>query len=263
VSASEATLVAPSIQPVPAAPRRVRPRATAPLRRTNLSAAISDRIAEQIVSGRLSPGSRLESERELCDLYGVGRSSIREAIKALESRGLVEGRQGEGRFVKTPDLSGMVQMPSVPVTVSESEVRYLYEARRIVEPAMCALAAERASSRDLGATRRLLLRHELAITAGNYGGVEDTAFHLKLAAMAGNPLLAHLLEAILQVLHNTREPALHSAGGLQFSLLGHWAVLAAMERRNADEAGQAMVAHLEKAERSALEIVARRAPTRV
>ena len=134
-----------------AAPRARRARAAAgagglgPVRRTNLSAAIADRIAENIAQGKLPAGSRLQSERELSDLFGVGRSSIREAIKALESRGLVEGRQGEGRFVRAQDLSGLVQPPAGPLSVTEREVAQLYEARRIVEPAMAGLAAERAS----------------------------------------------------------------------------------------------------------------------
>jgi DNA-binding FadR family transcriptional regulator len=240
-------------------PGEPRTRASAIVRRTNLSAAIADRIAEQIVSGKLRPGTRLQSERELCDLYGVGRSSIREAVKALESRGLVAGKQGEGRYVRAPDLTGLVQPPSVPVSVTENEVRYLYEARRIVEPAMCALAAARGSARDIAAARRLLERHERRIAEGSYGGAEDTAFHMRLAVMAENPLLARLLEAILVVLHTTREPALRSTGGLQFSLAGHWEVMQAVAAHDADAARAAMLAHLLRAERSAVEIVRRRA----
>lgn len=226
-----------------------------PVRRTNLSAAIAERIADQITQGKLPPGSRLQSERELSDLFGVGRSSIREAIKALESRGLVEGRQGEGRFVRAQHVAGLVQAPSGPVAVSEREVEQLYEARKIVEPGMAALAAERATSRDLAVARRLLDRHEERVVAGRYGGLEDSAFHARLAAMADNPLLARLLEAILQVLHATREPALRSAQGLHFSLDGHWEVLRAVEARDPAAAHAAMLAHLGRAQSLAVEVV--------
>jgi GntR family transcriptional repressor for pyruvate dehydrogenase complex len=241
--------------------RRARPRvaiddpALRPVRRTNLSAAIAERIAEQITQGKLPPGSRLQSERELSDLFGVGRSSIREAIKALESRGLVEGRQGEGRFVRAQDVAGLVQSPAGPVSVTQREVEQLYEARKIVEPGMAALAAQRASARELAAARRLLERHEERVAAGKYGGLEDSAFHARLAGMADNPLLARLLEAILQVLHATREPALRSAQGLQFSLAGHWDVLRAIEAHDVDAASAAMLAHLGRAQTLAVEVV--------
>ena len=226
-----------------------------PVRRTNLSAEIADRIAEQIALGKLNAGSRLQSERELSGHFGVGRSSVREAIKALESRGLVEGRQGERRFVRAQEVSGLIQAPSGPVSVSEHEMRQLYEARSIVEPGMTALAAQRASSRDLAAARRLLQRHEQKVTDGKYGGTDDSAFHMKLAAMADNPLLARLLEAILEILHAAREPALRSAHGLHISLAGHWDVLHAVEAHDPDAAREATLVHLDRAQQLAVDVV--------
>lgn len=226
-----------------------------PVRRTNLSAAIADRIAEQIALGKLQAGSRLQSERELSDLFSVGRSSIREAIKSLESRGLVEGRQGEGRFVRAQEVSGLIQPPAGPLSVSEREMQQLYEARGIVEPGMAALAAERALTRDLTAARRLLERHEARVHDGNYGGADDNAFHLKVAAMANNPLLARLLGAVLDVLHAAREPALRSAQGLRISLAGHWDVLRALEAQDPEAARQAMLVHLGRARQLAVDVV--------
>jgi GntR family transcriptional repressor for pyruvate dehydrogenase complex len=226
-----------------------------PVRRTNLSAAIADRIAEKIVGGKMPPGSRLQSERELSDLFGVGRSSIREAIKALESRGLVEGRQGEGRFVRAQNVAGLVQTLAGPVSVTEREVAQLYEARKIVEPGMAALAAGRAGARDLAAARRLLERHQEKVVAGKYGGAEDTAFHMKVAAMGDNPLLSRLLEAMLHILHATREPALRSAPTLRISLDGHWRILEAIENHDVEAAKQAAFDHLDRAQELALNVV--------
>ncbi len=238
---------------------RARPMADAaslgPVRRMNLSAAIADRIAESIAQGKLPAGSRLQSERELSDRFGVGRSSIREAIKTLESRGLVEGRQGEGRFVRAQDLAGLVQPPAGPLSVTEREVAQLYEARRIIEPGMAALAAERAAKRDLAAVRRMLERHEERVNAGTYGGAEDTAFHLKIAAMAENGLLARLLDAVFQALHAIREPALRSSPAIKLSLEGHWRVLEALEAHDPEAAQRASLEHLDRARRLALDVV--------
>lgn len=223
-----------------------------PVRRTNLSAAIANRISAQIAQGRLVPGSRLQSERELSDLYGVGRSSIREAIKALESRGLVEGRQGEGRFVRAQDVAGLVNTPSGPVSLSTRDVEQLYEARKIVEPGMAALAAQRSSTRELAAMQRLLDRHQQQVEAGRYGSAEDTVFHMRLAAMADNPLLARLLEAVLQVLDAVRESAFLSARGLRYTLAGHREILYALESGDAATARQTMLDHLDRAQQVAV-----------
>jgi GntR family transcriptional repressor for pyruvate dehydrogenase complex len=226
-----------------------------PVRRVNVSAEIADRIAEQIERGELPPGSRLRSERELSDLYQVGRSSVREAIKSLESRGLVEGRQGEGRFVRALDLAGIVQTPSGPVAVTEADIRQLYEARLIVEPAMTALAAQRAARRDLTALRRLLARDEALLAKGTYGGVEDNAFHMQIAALAQNPLLEKLLDAMLRVLHAHREPALRSGPPRPLTLDGHRAILAALESGDPEHARHAMIDHLARARETAVEII--------
>jgi GntR family transcriptional repressor for pyruvate dehydrogenase complex len=225
------------------------------LRRVNVSAEIARRIAEQIERGELTPGSRLRSERELSDLYGVGRSTIREAIKTLESRGLVEGRQGEGRFVRALQLSGIVQTPSGPVVVSEQEIRQLYEVRLIVEPAMAALAARRARRRDIVAVQRMLAQHAKLLERGRYGGAEDNAFHLRLAAMAENPLLSRLLEAVLHVLHTHREPALRAGPPRTLSLEGHRAILAAVAAGDAEGARAAMIEHLSRARETAVSII--------
>lgn len=229
-----------------------------PVRRVNLSSEIAGRIAGQIERGDLPPGSRLQSERELSDLFQVGRSSIREAIKALESRGLVEGRQGEGRFVRALDLSGIVRTPAGPVAVSESEIRQLYEARLIVEPGMAILAAQRAQRRDLAAAARMLDRHQALLERGAYGGSEDNVFHLHLAAAADNPLLAKLLEAVLHVLHAHREPALRSGPNRLLTLDGHRAILAAIEARDPGGARDAMVEHLARARETAVSIILQR-----
>jgi GntR family transcriptional repressor for pyruvate dehydrogenase complex len=100
-----------------------------------------------------------------------------------------------------------------------------------------------------------LERHEERVRAGSYGGAEDTAFHLRIAAMADNALLARLLEAVLQALHTIREPALRSAPSLQLSLQGHWRLLEALEARDAQAAHDAALAHLDRARQLALDVV--------
>src|SRR5215212_4211942 len=91
-----------------------RPDALRPLRRRTLSEEIAAILAEQIARGHLKPGARLRSERDLSEAFAVSRSSVREAIKTLESRGLVQGRHGGGTFVCRQGLEALVRVPSGP-----------------------------------------------------------------------------------------------------------------------------------------------------
>src|SRR5215216_5753981 len=215
-----------------------RPAALRPLRRRNLSEEIAAILAEQIARGHLKPGARLRSEREMSEAFAVSRSSVREAIKSLESRGIVEGRQGGGTFVRSQGLDTLVRVPAGPVCVTEAEVRSLYEVRELLDPGIARLAAQRATAADVAALRRLLERHQRQVDQGRYGSSEDTRFHLRLARIAGNPVLLRLLEGVMHMLAAVREPALRAASnaGVRFSLQAHWQIVCAVEARDPDGA---------------------------
>jgi GntR family transcriptional repressor for pyruvate dehydrogenase complex len=233
------------------------PETLRPLRRRNLSHEIASVLAEQIARGHLKPGERLRSERDLSEAFAVSRSSVREAIKTLESRGLVEGRQGGGTFVRSQGLETLVQVPAGPVSVTEAEVRYLYEVREMLDPGIARLAAERATTADVAALSRLLERHERRVAAGRYGSEEDTQFHLRLARISGNPVLLRLLEGVMRLLAEVREPALRAASnaGVRFSLEAHWQIVRAVESRDPDRAAAAAIDHHERALSTALAVV--------
>ncbi len=235
-----------------------------PVRRRNLSRAIADALAEEIARGRLKPGERLPSERDLSDAFAVGRSSVREAIKTLESRGLVEGRQGEGTFVRSLSLAALVQVPPVPVSVGETEVRRLFEVRTLLEPGIARLAAERVTNADIVALRRLLERQERLIAGGRYGSEDDARFHLRIARITGNPVFTRLLDGVMRLLADVREPALRAAttAGRRVNLAGHWEILGALEARDPVRAATCALRHLDGAEATALQILREQAPSR-
>src|SRR4051812_19173444 len=147
--------------------------------------------------GRLKPGERLRSERELSVTYDMSRASVREAIRTLESRGLVEGRHGRGTFVRAPSLEALVQIPAGPVPVTEEGVRQLHQVRDLLEPGIARYAAERASTAEIAALRRLMERQQTQGESTGYTSDDDTRFHLKLAQMSDNPLLVRLIEGVM------------------------------------------------------------------
>ena len=237
--------------------RRSRNGALRPVRRRNLSQAVAEALAEEIAQGRLKPGERLRSERDLSAAFDVGRSSVREAIKALESRGLVEGRHGEGTFVRPQGLETLVRVPSGPVAVTEAEVRHLFEVRELLEPGIARLAAARARPAEINALRRMLERAERLVKAGGYTGEHDARFHVRVARITGNPVLIRLLEGIMRLLGEVRGPAFRSAraAGWHTRLDGHWQIVRALEVHDADAAAAAASQHLAGALATALAMI--------
>jgi GntR family transcriptional regulator, transcriptional repressor for pyruvate dehydrogenase complex len=228
-----------------------------PIRRRNVSQEVVERLASEIGQGRLKPGERLRSERDLSETYAVSRSSVREAIKTLESRGLVEGRQGKGTFVRTLGLETLIQLPAAPMLVNETAVRQLFEVRDLLEPGIARAAATRARPGDIAAIRRMLERHEERAEQGKFTSDDDARFHLRLARLTDNPVLIRLLEAVMSLLAVVREPALRAAAeaGMRVKLSPHWDILQAVEARDPDAAAVRMSQHLANARETAIRVI--------
>lgn len=213
-----------------------------PIRATRVSAQIVAQFRALIADQRLQPGDRLPAERDLARILGVGRSTIREAMRALESLHIVETRGGQGTFLVASD----VPLTILPGTaLSPGAHAALLEARRLVEPQIAALAAQRATPEELAAARDILASQAAAVAAGGMGTDADAAFHALLCEMARNPVLCQLRESLDDTLRRSRE-AIHAVPTRPLaSLREHEVVLAALEARDAGRAEQAMKAHLQ------------------
>ena len=159
----------------------------------NLSGAIVERIATEIRSGRLAPGSRLPTEQELMAAMGVSRTVIREAVAALRAEGLVRTRQGSGAFVATDASRGAFRIDADGLS-SIGDVLEVMELRLAIEVEAAALAAERITPDRLVPIGRALKAIEAAIRRGEGAITEDFAFHRAIADASGNPRFAQLLE---------------------------------------------------------------------
>jgi DNA-binding FadR family transcriptional regulator len=155
---------------------------------------IAERLAADIRAGRLVPGQRLPSERELARRLEVGRASVREAIGALGVRGVVETRPGSGSFVAADALERLA--PSGELPVHDAGPFDLLETRRLLEPGVAALAAAR-GRRDPEA-ERLLDAMDVAEAERDRAGWNDgdRRFHRQLAALTANPVLLGLADHV-------------------------------------------------------------------
>jgi GntR family transcriptional regulator, transcriptional repressor for pyruvate dehydrogenase complex len=168
------------------------------LRRSPLVEQAIDRLGEQITSGAWPVGARLPSETTLAAELGVGRSTIREAIRALASTGMVESRQGAGTFVR----AAVAVEPGLETRLRRAAMLDVYEVRHAFELQAARLAASRRDDDDLAnLDRTLRLRQEAFAVARDAAFVEaDLAFHHAVVDAAHNPVLSELFASFTSAL---------------------------------------------------------------
>jgi len=219
------------------------------VRRTKASREIVVQVREMIAGGHLKAGDRLPPERELSQLLGVGRSTLREAIRVLESLGLVDVRAGEGTFLAEGDAA-ITQGNLPPELFSKWSTQLnLFELRTVLEPGLAGLAARRATSDHLTKMHGVLEAQAAQVRHGESGTDEDATFHELIAEATRNPALVHLMKHLAKSLWETRDPSLQRDGRPARSLRENRAILAAIEGRNPTLAARRMQAHIRSLER--------------
>ena len=154
------------------------------------------KIKDMILSGELKPGDRLSPEKELSDLLGLSRSSLREAVKALEIIRVLDVRRGDGTYVTSLEPGLLLEAMAFVVDIhQDSSVLELFEVRRILEPSAAALAAARITSEDVARLRGLVT------DVGKHTSIDDLVshdmqFHRLISELSGNSYLASLVDGL-------------------------------------------------------------------
>lgn len=203
------------------------------LRGARLHEGIVLRLRDLIRQGELRHGSRLPPERALAEQFGVGRSSVREAIRSLELQGLVVTRRGSGSFVNTRSLDAVTTL--LAPGNGSGGLEDIFEMRHLLEPQIAALAARRATAGDIERLAAILEEQQRQIREGETGVDADTEFHFTLATATHNPALVKVVNAIEDVLRRSRDRYLQQAGRPERSLHSHHEILAMV--RAGDDAG--------------------------
>ncbi len=215
-----------------------------PVRRSRIYEHIVDQIHALIREGRWAPGDQIPPERELAERFRVSRTSVREALRALEMQGIIESRQGGGTFVRSADTEALVPPLAAAILRGRREMAEVLEVRELIEPGIARLAAMRATPEAVAELEQTLERQRDAIAHDRPFVDEDTAFHYTLARAADNHILLRLHNVILDVLRESRQTYLHVRDRPQMSLRGHEAILAAVRLNDGDAAQRASLAHI-------------------
>jgi GntR family transcriptional repressor for pyruvate dehydrogenase complex len=229
-----------------------------PIPRTRLPDEIVRRITTFVLDAGLRPGDRMPSERELMTKLGVGRSSLREAVKTLSAVGVVRVKGGEGMFVADGTTSLVAKPIAWGLLVGEHGTQEVIEARCTVEVAMAGMAACRAVPDDVAALEARLADMRSAIAQPEVYTSNDAAFHLEIARIAGNAILRHVLDTLRHVIRvwMRRTFTGYSEAMRLQSYNEHAPIVDAIRRHDPSAARGAMAAHLDAAAARLLKTIA-------
>lgn len=215
------------------------------VRASRLYEQIVQQVEESIQKGALKTGDKLPAEREMAEQFGVSRTAVREAVKALREKGLVEAFPGRGTFIMESTSHTMRLSLDRMLKTSQGEAStYLAEVREIVEPEIAAMAAARAGGEDLAAMRESVAVMDESKRDPDAYIEADLDFHLALAEAAANPIILSLIDSIVGLLREQRMGIFQVEGGPERGQYHHKKILEAVEHRDPGGAREAMKAHM-------------------
>jgi GntR family transcriptional repressor for pyruvate dehydrogenase complex len=166
------------------------------LSKSKIYEEIAEQIKGNILSGKLVPGEKLPSSKELAERFQVGMSTVREALSALKAMGLIETRQGEGSFVKQIKSADLIMPTFSSLLMNKQTLTDLLEARKALEVSNAAIAAEKRTQEDLQNLNDILSVMSSSLGDETIGEQSDVKFHLTLAGATHNAIMVRLLETI-------------------------------------------------------------------
>ena len=212
----------------------------------HLTSSLLSLFKRLIAEGVLSPGDRLPAERELAEMVGVSRSSLRQALKVLEMMGVIDQRVGSGTRLNPADASILEEPLEFLILLQGITFDELMEARLIVEPELAARAATRATEADRQALERAIHRMEAGAEGTDSFVESDLEFHRVVSAASGNRVCSMLftvvhqsLEALIRFTSARAEPG--------HTIRFHRRILQAIREGDAEAARQRMREHIEDA----------------
>ncbi len=219
------------------------------IRRSKVYEEVAKQL-ERLILKKLQPGDKLPAERELAEMFGVSRSSIRDAIRSLELVGLVEPRQGAGTVVREVSAESLVN--PLTTVLARQQISELLDFRKMLEPPLAARAATHASVEEITEMEEILRRQDDKVRRGELAIEEDSEFHYNVAMASDNSVVLKVLDVLMDLLRETRERALQVEGRPQKSLAGHRRILMAIKRRDPAAAEDAMRRHIQDVEKIVL-----------
>ena len=212
---------------------------------------IVQQIRTLIEEGKLKRNDHLPSERDLSETFRVSRTTVREAIRTLESMKLLQSRQGNGTYVVASSEESLIHPLAVALFNEKDDIRDIFYIRKIIEPHVAELAAENATPQEIEEMERILQQQEESIGHGENIIETDSAFHNLMVKATTNRVMERLIAALIDLLKQSREKYLTEDENYERatrSLEGHQRILSAVKKGDGDAARKSMLSHLEDIE---------------
>ncbi|WP_342042703.1 FadR/GntR family transcriptional regulator [Bacillus sp. OTU2372] len=216
-----------------------------PVSSKKLYMQIYNQILSEIQSGAFKIGDKLPAERELCEMFGVSRAPIRQALSALELNGIIYSRQGEGVYVKSNQLA---TDQSFFKSITPEDI---VEARMNIEPLIVKFAAQRATDEDIEELRSTIKQMEDETRAGVYVPETDEKLHCGIAKASHNDLFINIMAAIINAMKQQemwkfiRDRTVTRPDYRDVNFREHQLLIKAIEDRNEEEAVKIMTNHMQ------------------
>lgn len=221
-----------------------------PIVRRKLSDEIFVRLKQMIISGELSTGDEMPSERELMEHFGVGRPAIREAMQALSNMGLVAISHGERAKVLELTADSILQQVDTAAKImlakSADSLEHLKSARLFFERGMAREAAEKATAEDVALLTEILAEQKNALGDGDAFINADVRFHSTLASISANPIYEAVSRAMLGWLKEYHTELLLWTGKEKTTLAEHKRIIQCLKKNDPQAAENAMIKHLKR-----------------
>lgn len=229
-----------------------------PVKKTRIHEEIVFKIKDMIEQGKLITGDQLPTERELAEAFKVSRPSVREALRALESQGFLESRQGDGTYVSQQPIELIIE-PFASVIIKEKFNQLeLFEMRRLIEPQLVYLAAQRATPAEIAEMEQLVEIQEQELARTEPGPTPEKTLHDLLFKAAKNKIVISIMDSLMDSLAESRDKYLQLEGRPEKSLARHKEILAAVKMGDSELAANIMREHLEETETMLFEVLKKR-----
>ncbi len=218
-------------------------RAVKPLREPALNKAVQERVKSYITANHLAPGDPLPPEKQLAADLGISRGSVREAIKALESLGIIEVRHGTGVFVRGFNFDSMLDLLTFGLSFDPTKISEILQIRKWLETAAIGDVCERIAAEDIRNIEHVLAQWDERIANDEPTADEDRAFHRSLYQVIGNESLIALIDIFWVVYHSVHVTKITKDVHPTTTIQDHRDILSAIKKRNASLARQQIQDH--------------------
>ena len=212
---------------------------------------IVNHILEMIKDGKLEPGEKLPSERDLATQMNVGRPTVRSALRALASMNVIEIRPGSGTYISSLSAGSLVEHLEFVYFLEPKSISQLYEARKVLELSTVALAAERITDEELKKLEQSVAKMKTADQENRTDEAYelDRTFHKLIATASRNPLLAQFIDVVGELVGiDYRREIISMRGTATIPGDDHQLILDALKQRDPEAARKAMLIHLTHSE---------------